>query len=198
MCEICKQLEVKSDIIYIEKSNGSSHDGEAWIGKCFYSKSGASVYFNGKVFKKGQSFSGNHFDIETGENYWISKVKKNGEDRHRFGKGKINIDQSIVNEYLAIIGEEKLQKNKFILVQLDNQPAKQKATEIENEKFEMEFNSDLRLKNLKDLTNNELKSLIEYYEGFDFPSMYKKSRKEVIEALKNAKIELEERQSNIA
>lgn len=187
---------MKSDIIYIEKSNGSSHDGEAWIGKCFYSKSGSSVYFNGKVFKKGKSFSGNHFDIETGETYWISRVKKNGEDRHRFGKGIINIDNSIVTEYLKLIGEEKLQKNKFCLVELENIPNKEKATQIENEKYDVEFDSDLRFKNLKDLTNLELESLIEYYEEVDFSGLYKKSRKEFIEAMSNAKKEHTERQLN--
>jgi len=180
---------MKSDIIYIEKTNGSSHDGMAWIGKCFYSKSGLSIYFDGKVFKKGQSFSGNHFDIETGENYWISKVKKNGQDRHKFGTGIINIDQNVVDEYLKFIGEESLQKNKFQIVELDNSPAKELATEIENEKCDPTFNYDLRLKNPKDLTESELTELMLYYKDLDLPEMHKKSRKLIKKQIENLNLE---------
>jgi len=188
---------MKSEIVYIEKSNGSDHDGEAWIGKCYFSKTGSSVYFNGKIFRKEKSFSGNHFDIETDENYWISKVKKNGEDRHRFGKGLINIDKLVIKEYLEIINQEKLPKNKFVIVELINIPNLQKSSEIENEKHKATFDVSITHKNIKNLTDKELEYLFEYYNDFDIPKMYKKNRKSFIEEINNVKSELEKRQSNL-
>ena len=179
---------MKSDIVYVEKANGSNHDGEAWIGRCTYSKSGLSIYFDGKGFKRGKNFSSNYYDLDNGEEYWISKVKKNGEDRHKFGKGKIQIDKSIVEEYLQIVNKEVLEKNKFLIVELNNVPAKEKANQIENEILvEEEFNFDLRFKNSNDLSDLELDSLINHYENLDFPSLHKKARKAFLENLEDLK-----------
>lgn len=184
---------MKSEIVYVEIETGANHDGKAWIGKCFFSKTGQTIYFNGNVYRKSKGFSSNYFDIETGTGFWISGVKKNGTDRHKFGRGIIEIDESIVEEYLKIINETELQKNKFKLVKLNNVPAKEKATEILNEKYEVEFDSSIRFKNPSDLTKIELENLINYYNNLDLPKMYKKNRKEFIEELKNLEIELEKR-----
>jgi hypothetical protein len=184
---------MKTEIVYVEIETGANHDGKAWIGKCFFSKTGQTIYFNGKVYRKWKGFSSNYFDIETGNGFWISGVKKNGTDRHRLGKGIIEIDESIIPEYLKIIGETELQKNKFKIVKLDNVPAKEKATEILNEKYEAEFDSSIRFKNSSDLTQIELENLIKYYNNLDLPKMYKKNRKEFIEEMKNLEIELEKR-----
>lgn len=127
---------MKSDIIYVEKTNGSNHDGEAWIGKCTYSKSGLSIYFDGKGFKRQKGFSSNYYDLDTGEDYWISKVKTNGQDRHKFGKGIIKIDKNVVEEYLQLLNQESLEKNKFQVVELNNIAPIEKANQIENEKLE--------------------------------------------------------------
>jgi len=35
----------------------------------------------------------NYYDLENRESYWISGVKKNGEDRHWAGGGKIKIEK---------------------------------------------------------------------------------------------------------
>ena len=166
---------MKSDIVYVEIKAGTNHNGKAWIGKCFFSKSGQTIYFNGKVLQKGQGISSNYFDIENGNGYWISGVKKNGEDRHKFGNGLIEIDESIIAEYLKIIGETELQKNKFKIVNLNNVPAKEKATEILNEKYDAYFDSSIRFKKKpSDLNDIELENLIKYYNDIDFPEMYKK------------------------
>lgn len=39
-------------IRYIELKTGFSNRGPAWIGKVEFSKSGQTIYFNGKAFKK--------------------------------------------------------------------------------------------------------------------------------------------------
>lgn len=126
---------MKSEIVYVELKSGYSDNGPAWIGKGFYSKSGQSIYFNNKVFKKGSGISGNYYDIENGDEYWISGVKKDGTDRHWAGNGKIMIDKSILSEYLQIINANELPKNKFELTDLNNNPNKSLANEIENRKM---------------------------------------------------------------
>ena len=126
---------MKSEIIYVELKTGYSDNGPAWIGKGFYSKSGQSIYFNNKVFKRGSGISGNYYDIETMNEYWISGVKKDGRDRHWSGNGKIMFDKSILPEYLQIINANELPKNKFELTDLNNIPNKSLANEIENRKM---------------------------------------------------------------
>ncbi|MDP2162327.1 MAG: hypothetical protein Q8K02_17740 [Flavobacterium sp.] len=185
---------MKSALVYVEKSTGSNHNGEAWIGTCFYSKSGLSIYFDGKVFKKESNPGSNYYDLETGEAYWISKVKKNGEDRHRFGKGMIQIDNDVVDSYLQLTGNAILEKNKFQIVALNNIPAKQKATEIENEKLESDnFDESLRFKNPKSITREELELLVSYYKEEDFSGSHKKARKFFKKYLEDIEFELERR-----
>jgi hypothetical protein len=66
------------------------------------------LYFNGRGLMKlkgqrrGES-GGNYIDMETGESFWVSGVKKNGEDRHWAGSGKVPIEAAAVPEYLATI-----------------------------------------------------------------------------------------------
>ncbi|HLG02300.1 MAG TPA: hypothetical protein VI731_01815 [Bacteroidia bacterium] len=123
---------MRTEIRYIENKG----TGEAWIGYCQFSKSGRSVYFNNKVFKRAQGISGNHIDIETGEVYWISGIKKNGADRHWTDSGHIFLDISAKDDYLRIISSSAFPKNKFILVELVNTPNKKLSKQIENAKTE--------------------------------------------------------------
>ena len=94
--------------MYIELKSGHGDRGPARIGRVTFSKSGTTIYYNGKSFQriKGGGISGNYFDVETSEEYWISGVKKNGEDRHWTGSGNVEIDDDVKEEYLALIGNE--------------------------------------------------------------------------------------------
>ncbi len=98
---------------FIELKSGYTDNGPAWIGLVEQSKSGKTIYFNGKAFSRGSGISGNHFDVESGEEYWISNVKKSGQDRHWAGTGKILIEFAAIDEYLKIMGMSKLNKSKF-------------------------------------------------------------------------------------
>ena len=126
---------MRTQILYVELKTGYSDNGPAWIGKGFFSKSGQTVYFNGQAFKKANGTSGNHFEIESGNEYWISGIKKNGKDRHSGGSGIIQIDESIISDYLNHTGLTTLIKNKFKIIKLDNIPAKEALTEISNQKL---------------------------------------------------------------
>lgn len=107
-------------IKYIELKTGYNGNGPAWIGKVKISRSGNTIYFNNHAFEKCNGISGNFIDIESGDEYWISGVKKNGEDRHWAGSGKIIIDSKIIPEYLEIVGDKEINKTKFIIEDIED------------------------------------------------------------------------------
>jgi len=107
------------EIRYIELKTGYNDNGPAWIGQVKLSKSGQSIYFNGKTFKKCHGVYANYYEVGTGDEYWISKVKKDGTDRHWAGSGKIMVDRSILSEYLEIIGQDVLNKNRYEIVDVN-------------------------------------------------------------------------------
>lgn len=111
---------MQSRIMYIELKSGYGDDGPAWIGKVAFSKSGRTIYFNNNAFKRSQGISGNHYDILTGEEYWISGVKKNGEDRHWAGNGKVMIDRKIVDEYLDITDQKAIDLKRLEIVDIED------------------------------------------------------------------------------
>ena len=105
-------------ILYIELKSGYSDDGPAWIGRVKYSKTGQTIYFNNKGFQQSAGAFSNYIDIETDERYWISGVKKNGEDRHWAGSGRVMIDRKIVNEYLNITGQKNIDDRRLEIVDI--------------------------------------------------------------------------------
>jgi hypothetical protein len=103
---------------YLELKTGHSGNGPAWIARVKLSKSGRTIYFDGKALKRatGGGVSGNHFDLMTGEEYWVSGVKKDGEDRHWAGSGVVLIEASAVPEYLQVVGGVELDQSRFRVV----------------------------------------------------------------------------------
>lgn len=94
-------------IMYIELKSGHGDSGPAWIDKVRLSKSGRSVHFQGReLLNIGGSGieGGNHVDVETREEFWVSGVKKNGQDRHWAGSGPVEINPAIRDEYRKLIG----------------------------------------------------------------------------------------------
>jgi hypothetical protein len=59
----------------------------------------------GKSFRslKGAGFKSNYFDVETGEHYWISGPKRNGEDRLYVSNVPVEVDEDIQEEYWSSI-----------------------------------------------------------------------------------------------
>jgi len=102
---------------YIELKSGHSDNGPAWIGYVTSSKTGRTLYFNGRGLMKlkgqrrGES-GGNYVDMESGESFWVSGVKKNGEDRHWAGSGKVLIEAAAVSDYLKITGAKTLDRSR--------------------------------------------------------------------------------------
>ena len=101
------------ELRYIELKTGWNDNGPAWIGFVTESRSEKMVYFNDHAFQRQNGEYSNYIDVETQEEYWISGVKKNGEDRHWAGGGIITIDKKAVALYLSITGMKELPKSRY-------------------------------------------------------------------------------------
>jgi len=77
------------------------------------------------------SSNANHYNIETGDEYWVSGVKKNGSDRHWAGHGKIMIDKNAIDKYLDYISQKELDLTKFEIVEF-KKTDKARINKIEN------------------------------------------------------------------
>ena len=94
----------RSRIMYIEdKSEGL--EGEARIGRVYFSKSGKTLYYNGRKFQslKGSGYKANYFEVESGDHYWISGPRKDQEDRLYGGNMGVEIDEDVRDEYMAYV-----------------------------------------------------------------------------------------------
>jgi len=122
---------------YIELKTGFNHNGPAWVGLTSLSKTGKTIYFNGKAFKRIASggVAGNYYDLESGDEYWISGIKKNGFDRHWAGSGKIKIEAAAVKKYLNVVSGNQIDQKKFEVIEIVTTTPNKKLHEIENEKL---------------------------------------------------------------
>ena len=105
---------MKSRVMYIECKAGEI-SGPARIGRVTFSKSGRSLYYQGRRFHtlSGSGFKANYADSATGEQYWISGCKKRGGDR--LYSGTIEIDDDIREEYWTEIRSLPKLKNKKLI-----------------------------------------------------------------------------------
>jgi hypothetical protein len=91
----------KTRIMYIENKS-TSLNGPARIGRVTFSKTGKSISYRGRTFQslKGSSYKANYFDVETGERFWISGARKDGNDRlYPQSTQPVEIDDDVTEEY---------------------------------------------------------------------------------------------------
>ncbi len=105
---------MKPRIMYIElKTHSGGHDdnGPAWISQVTFSKTGRMVYWRDKKLQRGLKGCGNHWDIATGDVYWVSGPKKNGQDRYPWAGEKVRIDPDARQEYWTKVRGEPQREN---------------------------------------------------------------------------------------
>lgn len=123
-------------IKYIERVT-PGHDGPAWIAEVELSASGKTLYFNNRAFKswRGRGVSGNYYDIETSETYWISNPKKHGGDRHwcRSGRPTIMVQSSVVDWYIRYRGGGELDERDYLVVSSIKKTNKARFHRLENQ-----------------------------------------------------------------
>ena len=96
-------------IMYVENKSAqpagqSGVRGPARIGRVTFSKTGKSLYYDGKTFRslKGHGFKANYYDVESGEHYWISGPRRDGSDG-LYGPSPTPIDDDAREEYWVVI-----------------------------------------------------------------------------------------------
>lgn len=124
----------RTELKYIELKTGYHDDGPAWIGKVMLSKSGKMVYFNDHGFRRFAGILGNYYDVETGEEYWISSVRKDGQDRHWAGKGKICVAQNALDEYLSVINSNMLDRKHYFTADIPDSYPVERIGQLMNQK----------------------------------------------------------------
>lgn len=93
--------------MYVE-SKGDDIDGaHGRIGWVTFSKSGQTVYYRDKVLKKinGGGVSGNFYEQTTGQEFWVSGVKRTGSNAHWAKSIKVAVDDDALHEYRKIISD---------------------------------------------------------------------------------------------
>ncbi|MGA2216955.1 MAG: hypothetical protein ABSG51_02665 [Terracidiphilus sp.] len=75
--------------------------GSARIGRVTFTRTGTTLNYRGKSFQslKGSGFKANYFDVETGEQYWISGPRRDGTDRLYKSDWPVEIDEDVREEY---------------------------------------------------------------------------------------------------
>jgi hypothetical protein len=90
-------------VMYLENKSGQIDGADARIGWVEFSRTGQTIYYRGRSLQKGQGISSNFFDVETGEEYWVSGVKQRGSNAHPAERGvAIEIDPDAAEAYAAI------------------------------------------------------------------------------------------------
>ena len=92
-------------VMYVENKDGDIDGAAGRIGWVTFSRSGLTVYYRGRKLQRNRSggISGNHFDTQTGERYWVSGVKKNGRDAHYAEKTTVAVDEDARAEYARLL-----------------------------------------------------------------------------------------------
>ena len=124
---------MKPLVKYIEHKPAEHTDrATAWIARVWPSSTGRTLYFNDMALKRSSGPDSNHCDLLSGEDYWVSGVKKNGSNRHWNGGGPVYIEKSLVEWYEAYVHQKDF--NGLIEIPDLDKPDISKFNAIENGK----------------------------------------------------------------
>ena len=93
--------------MYIERKAGDL-TGPARMGRVTYSKTGATIYYRGKEFRslKGAGFKANYYEVDSGDEYWISGPRKDDDDALYPTNIAAEIDTDVRDEYWTQIRKQ--------------------------------------------------------------------------------------------
>lgn len=91
---------MQSRIMHIEHK-GDALTGAAWIGRVSFSKTGRTVYYRDLCLQRlpNGGFKANHYDVVSGEQYWVSGPKRSGGDRLHGERVPVRVDDDVREEY---------------------------------------------------------------------------------------------------
>lgn len=93
--------------MYVELKTGFNDDGPRGSAGSAFSKTGQTLYYRNRCLqslKGGGGMFANYVNIDTGDECWVSGVKKNRQDRHWAGHGPVDIDEDAAEEYRRLVG----------------------------------------------------------------------------------------------
>lgn len=85
-----------SRIMYIEPGGGLARRG-ARVGRVTLSKTGKTLHYAGKSFARRAGYKTNYFELGTGQSYWLSNCRKDGNDA--LYPTIVEIDEDVRAEY---------------------------------------------------------------------------------------------------
>lgn len=93
--------------MYIEAKAGQL-TGPARIGRVSFSKTRRRIYYQDQVFQRlpAGGYKANHYDVATGQDYWISGPKAMGGDRLYGERVPVPIDEDVRVEYWTDVRKE--------------------------------------------------------------------------------------------
>jgi hypothetical protein len=99
-----ENVRKKTRIMYVERGGGFGGPGR--IGRVTFSKTGRTIYYQGRSFASlgGRGYKTNYTDAETGEEYWISGPRTDGQDT--LYPGLVEIDDDAREEYWREVRKE--------------------------------------------------------------------------------------------
>lgn len=91
-------------LMYIENKDGEIDGYRARVGWVTFSKSARTIYYRDRSFAraKGGGVRGNYFCESSGDEYWISGIKKAGSNTHWADPASVYIDEDAVAEYVRV------------------------------------------------------------------------------------------------
>lgn len=91
-------------LMYVENKDGTIDGAAARIGWVEFSKTGRTVYYRERELASigGRGVRGNFMEVSTGDEYWVSGVKKRGSNAHWAEKVAIEIGADAVEAYAAL------------------------------------------------------------------------------------------------
>lgn len=91
-----------SEVMYIEAKDGVA-SLTAKIGRVRFSKTGKTLEYAGRQFQslKGAGYKANFADVESGDRYWISRCRKDGNDG--LYRTTVHVDAGVRDEYWTVI-----------------------------------------------------------------------------------------------
>lgn len=90
---------VKPKLLYFEDKS-ESLNGVAWIGWGHPSKSGRTIRYGEREFRKVKwGYKFNHVEVGTGKHFWISGCRKDGADRLYASNLPVTIDEDAKDYY---------------------------------------------------------------------------------------------------
>ncbi len=90
--------------MYVELKSGHAGDGPAWVGRVTLSKTGRTLTYRGMRLEKVDGILGNYRDMDSGDEYWISNVKRGRHQRQAAGVGPVEIDEDAREEFERLTG----------------------------------------------------------------------------------------------